>query len=160
MTVKDASDIRAALSSSAVSLKLHLPEGTTYRLGGAHLLVHRKRVAFYSEGTGAILDAGGLSRHFDVAYGGALALDRVHLTNGGLVRVRIHAVTNTASLCDTAVCSILPCVRSAVCKDGAAVQVRHGGTLSFRDGNITNCSAHGASFRQLNYVQDDDAVRP
>ena len=128
MTVKDASDIRAALSSSAVSLKLHLPEGTTYRLGGAHLLVHRKRVAFYSEGTGAILDAGGLSRHFDVAYGGALALDRVHLINGGLVRVRIHAAPNTASLCEMfhpAFVFALPSARMApLCKYATAAPFR------------------------------------
>ena len=61
-----------------MGVALHLPEGNSYQLGGAQLRVHNMNATLRSEGDGATLDAQGLSRHFDVALGGRLHLERVH----------------------------------------------------------------------------------
>eukprot|EP00966_Prymnesium_polylepis_P170401 3938920-Prymnesium_polylepis.1 len=81
-------------------VRLHLPEGKRFRLGGEPLAIHHADVTLVSDGEGAEIDAGGLSRHFDVALGGMLHLEKIHLVNGGLEM------------------------------SGGSVLVRHGGTLS------------------------------
>ena len=78
-------------------------------------MVHGKTVILQSAGVGATIDAQGASRHFDVAYGGALHLDAVHLINGG----RVHT--------------------------GAAVLVRHGGKLSTSNSIISDCVASSST---------------
>ena len=65
-------------------LVVELPEGA--RLEWAvcsQLRVHVAHMTLRSVGAGATLDARNCSRHFDVAFGGTLELERVHLVNGG-----------------------------------------------------------------------------
>ena len=69
------------------------------------LRVHRIDVSLRGEGEGATIDAQGFSRHFDVALGGRLHLERVHLINGGsqasggTALVRHGGTLSTVSVC-------------------------------------------------------------
>ena len=84
-TVNTTAELRDAINATAYGgcALLHLPEGNVYHLGAAQLRVYVGNVTLRSEGAGATLDAGGCSRHVDVALGGKLQLERVHLVNGG-----------------------------------------------------------------------------
>eukprot|EP00966_Prymnesium_polylepis_P291533 6733395-Prymnesium_polylepis.1 len=64
-------------------VRLYLPAGSRFTLGGEHIAIHHADVTLASDGEGAEIDAEGLSRHFDVALGGKLHLEKVHLVNGG-----------------------------------------------------------------------------
>jgi hypothetical protein len=81
-------------------VRIYLAEGTRFHLGGALLPVYHYDVVIIG-GNGAMIDAEGISRHFDVALGGRLHLENVHLTGGGFemaggsVLVRQGAVLTT-----------------------------------------------------------------
>ena len=112
-TVNTTAELRHALANPPPNgrVALFLPEGNVYLLGGAQLRIHHINVSMASEGTGAILDAGGHSRHVDVALGGTLLLERIHLRHGGAELV------------------------------GGAALVRFGGQLTLVDGDIADCEA-------------------
>ena len=63
-------------------IELRLPEGNVYNLSCMQLAIHNIDATLRSEGAGALLDAGGYTRHFDVALGGRLHLEGVRLVNG------------------------------------------------------------------------------
>ena len=69
-------ELREALdrrTGSLGTLRLVLPEGARFDWERcAQLRIHVTTVALRSEGAGAILDARGCTRHFDVAFGGTL----------------------------------------------------------------------------------------
>jgi len=69
------------ISKGFSSRVLNLFAGKSYALEGS-LLVHNMDLTLQSEGVGAILDAQGASRCVDIAHGGRLRLDHVHLANG------------------------------------------------------------------------------
>ena len=83
LTVNTTNELRAALDRPFGRIELRLPEGRVFQLNGLQLRIHNVNASLRSEGTGAILDAQGISRHFDVALGGELHLERVHLIHGG-----------------------------------------------------------------------------
>lgn len=116
--VRKASDIRDALRYPRASVSLHLQEGSRLPLGGAQVAVHQSNVTISSDGSGAIIDAEGLSRHFDVALGGRLHLENLHLLNGGfeasggsvLVRNGGTLTTSNVNISDSRVFSTLTAV--------------------------------------------------
>ena len=72
--------------ASGIIPAFFLPEGATFLLGGEPLHVYRSSLTLAAHGSGATLDAQGISRHFEVADGGSVTLRRVRLAHGGLVR--------------------------------------------------------------------------
>ncbi|EOD15415.1 hypothetical protein EMIHUDRAFT_211622, partial [Emiliania huxleyi CCMP1516] len=93
------------------ALVVELPEGSLFTWTAcSQLRVHLAHVTLRSTGVGASLNASGCSRHFDVAFGGTLELDHVHLVDGG----------KQAS--------------------GGAVKVRHGGSLLVTESSIEDSS--------------------
>ena len=112
-----ASDIRNALLTppGVGDVSLYLSEGSRYSLGGSQLVVHHKNVTLRSSGTGATIDAEGLSRHFDVALGAELHLQHVHLVNGGFEM------------------------------SGGSILVRNSGTLTTRDVHISDSRAFSSA---------------
>ena len=82
------------------------------------MAVHQSNVTISSDGSGAIIDAEGLSRHFDVALGGRLHLENLHLLNGGfeasggsvLVRNGGTLTTSNVHISDSRVFSTLTAV--------------------------------------------------
>ena len=101
--------LRAALANGTSPITL-LPQ--RYILDN-QLLVHQTKVELHGEG--AVLDAQGVTRHFDVAHGGNLLLDGATLVNGGGVDA------------------------------GGAVQVRSGGHARLQNVSVAHCVAHGAA---------------
>lgn len=74
---------------------LHLPGGSLYRLDGTELRIHHlTHLSLQSEGTGATIDAQGLSRHFDCDRCPQLHLHRVR-TQGGMTLCApgVHSAT-------------------------------------------------------------------
>lgn len=108
--------LRAAILSPPPSgiVILFIPEGLSLPLEGRPLHAVRSNVTLRSLGQGATLDAGGVSRHFEVADGGSLHLDRVHLVNGGLVT------------------------------GGGCVRLGPGSTLTAQDSVLSHCTARSA----------------
>ena len=108
--VQTVAGLRLALRQPSIGaqVRIYLAERTLFRLGGALLPVHHYNVAIIG-GDGATIDAEGLSRHFDVALGGKLHLDNVHLTGGGfemtggsvLVRLGAELTTNNVTITDS-----------------------------------------------------------
>ena len=85
LTVNTTAALRHALAHPPPDgrIELRLPEGNVYNLSCMQLAIHNIDATLRSEGAGALLDAGGYTRHFDVALGGRLHLEHVHLINGG-----------------------------------------------------------------------------
>jgi hypothetical protein len=79
--------IRYALANPPPNgeINLTLAEGVTLPLEGVPLRVLRSKLTLWSTGAGATLDANGGSRHFEIAAGGSVHLESVHLVHGGLV---------------------------------------------------------------------------
>ena len=112
MTVLTTAELRTALENPPPDgvVTLHLPQGNRYNLSGAQLRIHNINATLRSQGEGATLDAQGLSRHFDVALGGRLHLERVNLLHGGfewtggtaLVRFGGIMTTNNVYIADSA----------------------------------------------------------
>lgn len=64
---------------------IYLEAGATLSLvGRGQIIIHYSNVTILSDGAGATIDAGGHSRHFEVAHGGSLHLENVRLINGGV----------------------------------------------------------------------------
>eukprot|EP00966_Prymnesium_polylepis_P336503 7391605-Prymnesium_polylepis.7 len=89
-------------------VRIYLAEAMRVRLGGVPLLVHHSDLAIIG-GDGAMIDAEGLSRHFDVALGGRLHLENMHLMGGGremtggsvLVRYGAALTTKNVAIIDS-----------------------------------------------------------
>ena len=102
-------------------VRIYLAEGARYHLGGALLPVHHFDVTIIG-GDGATIDAEGLSRHFDVALGGKLHLENVHLTGGGfemtggsvLIRLGAALTTNNVEITDSRALSNFTTVSTAL----------------------------------------------
>ncbi|EOD27539.1 hypothetical protein EMIHUDRAFT_468827 [Emiliania huxleyi CCMP1516] len=113
-TVQTFTELRDAVRSHSGRLGaviVELPEGARFEWAVcSQLHVHVAHVTLLSVGAGATLDARNCSRHFDVAFGGTLELERVHLVNGGAQA------------------------------SGGAVKVRHGGTLIATESSIEGSS--------------------
>ena len=106
----------------SAQIRIYLSAGTLFQLGDARLSVRHYNVAIIG-GDGATIDAEGRSRHFDVALGGRLHLENIHLTGGGsqvmggsvLVRLGAALTTNNVTITEskalssaTAVCASPP----------------------------------------------------
>ena len=74
VTVTSIAILRSMLGNASVS-QVWLPEGTHLRLGGEELSFARQDITLRSEGTGAILDAEGLSRVVTVGENALLAVE-------------------------------------------------------------------------------------
>ena len=87
--MRTTAELRDALAHPPLGgvVSLVLAEGVAFNLSGAELRVHGVDVTLRGDGAGAVLDAQGLSRHFDVALGGALHLERLRLVGGGMETV-------------------------------------------------------------------------
>lgn len=72
-----------ALKYPRTFVSIFLPQTSRFFLDGAPIVIHQSHVTIRSEGEGAIIDAEGLSRHFDVAFGARLHLENLRLVNGG-----------------------------------------------------------------------------
>ena len=105
-------------ASTGGNILIYLQEGKVYRLGGDLLPVHHYNVAIVG-GEGTTIDAEGFSRHFDVALGGRLHLENIHLTGGGsemtggsvLVRLGAALTANNLTITDTSAFSVGMTVR-------------------------------------------------
>ena len=76
--------LRTAIAALAPNeeLEIWLEEGSTHNISTA-ICIHNVRVTLRAQGVGATIDGLNVTRIFDVAHGGRLVLDRIHLTNGG-----------------------------------------------------------------------------
>lgn len=77
-------DLRARLASAVKEVNLYLEPGLTFALSGVQLSINASDtyVILTSEGEGATIDAGGLSRAIEVSNGARLKMRGVHVTAG------------------------------------------------------------------------------
>ena len=95
-------------------VEIELAEGMIFTFP-EQISVHRANLKLWSSGLGATLVNGGGGRIFDVALGGKLYLERIHLREGSGVEA------------------------------GGCVQVRQGATLSMQDASMRDCAAASAT---------------